>query len=55
LRDLGRIKDTSKKNRLIKARRQNSPVPTWVVIRTNRKVRNNPKQRDWRRQKLKQK
>jgi large subunit ribosomal protein L39e len=24
-------------------------VPTWVVIRTNRKVRTNPKRRLWRR------
>ncbi len=50
---MGRTKDTSKKNRLIKAAKQATPIPTWVVVRTKRKVRSNPKQRDWRRQKLK--
>jgi large subunit ribosomal protein L39e len=52
---MGSVKDKSKKNRLTKARKQASPVPTWVVIKTNRHVRFNPKQRDWRRQKLRQK
>ncbi|MDA4112699.1 MAG: 50S ribosomal protein L39e [Thaumarchaeota archaeon] len=52
---MGSVKDKSKKNRLTKARKQASPVPTWVVIKTNRTVRFNPKQRDWRRQKLRQK
>jgi large subunit ribosomal protein L39e len=49
---MGRIKDISKKNRLIKARKQSRAVPTWVIIRTNRNVRSNPKRRYWRRQKL---
>jgi ribosomal protein L39E len=52
---LGSVKDKSKKNRLTKARKQASPVPTWVVIKTNSHVRFNQKQRDWRRQKLRQK
>jgi large subunit ribosomal protein L39e len=52
---MGSVKDKSKKNRLTKARKQSAPVPTWVVIKTNRKIRFNPKQRDWRRQKLRQK
>ena len=42
-------KNTSRKKRLMKRTRQNSPVPTWVVIRTNRKIRTNPKRRLWRR------
>lgn len=42
-------KNTSRKKRLMKRTRQNRPVPTWVVIRTNRKVRTNPKRRLWRR------
>jgi large subunit ribosomal protein L39e len=42
-------KNTSRKKRLLKRARQNRPVPTWVVIRTNRKVRTNPKRRLWRR------
>ena len=41
-------KNTSRKKRLMKRTRQNRPVPTWVVIRTNRKVRTNPKRRLWR-------
>jgi len=42
-------KNTSRKKRLMKRTRQNRPVPAWVVIRTNRKVRTNPKRRLWRR------
>lgn len=42
-------KHTGRKNRLMKKIRQNSPVPAWVIVRTNRKVRRNPKQREWRR------
>jgi len=49
---MGRKKDTSKKNRLVKAGKKNSSVPTWVIMRTNRNVRSNPKHRAWRRQKL---
>lgn len=49
---MGKVKDTSKKNRLVKARKQNSSVPTWVIMKTNRTIRTNPKQRDWRKQKL---
>jgi len=52
---MGSVKDKSKKHRLMKARKQAAPVPTWVVIKTNSNVRFNPKQRDWRRQKLRQK
>lgn len=52
---MGSVKDKSKKNRLVRARKRASPVPTWVVIKTNRNVRFNPKQRDWRRQKLRKK
>lgn len=42
-------KHTGRKNRLMKKIRQNSSVPAWVIVRTNRKVRRNPKQREWRR------
>ncbi|MAH21300.1 MAG: 50S ribosomal protein L39e [Thaumarchaeota archaeon] len=41
------------KKRLMSKNRQNSPVPTWVTVRTKRKVRTNPKRRMWRRKKLK--
>jgi len=49
---LGRNKDASKKNRLIRAKKKNASVPTWVIARTNRKVRANQKHRGWRRTKL---
>jgi large subunit ribosomal protein L39e len=49
---LARVKDTSKKNRLTKATKQMRSVPTWVIVRTNRHVRTNPKQRNWRKRKL---
>ena len=29
--------------------KQNRPVPAWVIIRTHRHVRTNPKRRSWRR------
>ena len=49
---LGRNKDSSKKNRLMKARKSNSSIPTWVIAKTNRQVRSNLKHRVWRRTKL---
>ncbi|HZW84318.1 MAG TPA: 50S ribosomal protein L39e [Nitrososphaerales archaeon] len=49
---MAKVKDTSKKNRLAKAGRQGRSVPTWVIVRTNRKVRSNPKRRHWRQRKL---
>ncbi len=49
---MARVKDTSKKNRLTKATKRAKPVPTWVVVRTNRRVRSNPKKRKWRQRKL---
>lgn len=48
-----RVKDTSKKNRIIKATKRTRSVPTWVIVRTNRKVRTNPKNRNWRQRRLK--
>jgi large subunit ribosomal protein L39e len=49
---LARVKDTSKKNRLTKAGKRSRSVPTWVIVKTNRKVRSNPKRRNWRQRKL---
>jgi large subunit ribosomal protein L39e len=49
---VGRNKDASKKNRLMKARKGNASVPTWVIARTNRQIRSNSKHRVWRRTKL---
>jgi large subunit ribosomal protein L39e len=51
-RGMGRVKDSSKKNRLIKATRRSKSVPTWVIVKTNRHVRTNPKHRHWNRTKL---
>ena len=48
-----RVKDTSKKNRLIKVTKRTRSVPTWVIVRTNRKIRSNPKNRNWRQRRLK--
>ncbi len=50
---MARVKDKSKKNRLIKAGKQARSVPTWVIVRTDRNVRSNPKHRSWRQRKLK--
>ncbi|MBN2488463.1 MAG: 50S ribosomal protein L39e [Methanosarcinaceae archaeon] len=37
------------KTRLAKAHKQNQRVPSWVIIKTNRKVVSHPKRRHWRR------
>lgn len=42
-------KPSGRKNRLMKKTKQNSPTPAWIIVRTNRRVRRNPKQREWRR------
>ncbi|HYY66578.1 MAG TPA: 50S ribosomal protein L39e [Nitrososphaeraceae archaeon] len=46
---MGARKNTSRKKRLVKHVKQNRPVPAWVIIRTHRHVRTNPKRRLWRR------
>jgi large subunit ribosomal protein L39e len=51
---MARVKPPAKKLRLAKASKVSEPVPTWVVARTDGKVRVNPKQRrNWRTRKLK--
>ena len=50
---MGSRKPSGVKKRLVKNIKKNSPVPTWVIIKTKRKVRTNPKRRMWRRTKLK--
>jgi large subunit ribosomal protein L39e len=42
-------KSKAKKKRLAKLERQNSRVPAWVIMKTNRDVMQNPKRRNWRR------
>jgi len=41
-------KSTGRKIRLLKKTKQASPVPAWVILRTSRGVRTNPKRRAWR-------
>lgn len=41
-------KSSARKIRLIKKTKQTSPVPAWVILRTRRSVRTNPKRRAWR-------
>jgi large subunit ribosomal protein L39e len=42
-------KSKAKKKRLAKLDRQNSRVPGWVMLKTNREIGRNPNRRHWRR------
>ena len=42
-------KSKAKKRRLAKLERQNSRVPAWVILKTDRGTMRNPKRRHWRR------
>ena len=42
-------KSKAKKKRLAKLERQNSRVPAWVILKTDRGTMQNPKRRQWRR------
>lgn len=50
---MARNKPYAKKLRLAKKGNQNSTVPTWTIMRTNRKVTTHPKKRRWRSSKIK--
>lgn len=50
---MGRAKSYKKKIALAAALRRNRRVPLFVVAKTNRRVRANPRMRNWRRKKLK--
>ncbi|UYV62384.1 RPL39 [Cordylochernes scorpioides] len=41
------------KMKLAKKARQNRPIPQWIRMRTDNKIRFNAKRRHWRRTKLK--
>jgi len=41
-------KSSPRKIRLLKKTRQASPVPAWIILKTKRSVRTNPKRRAWR-------
>ena len=46
---MARVKPPAKKRRLGKANKESKAVPTWVIVRTDGKVRTNPKRRrNWR-------
>ena len=50
---MARIKPTAKKRRLAKAGKETDSVPTWIIQRTDGKVRSNPKhRRNWRTRKI---
>mgnify|MGYP000288815925 CR=1 FL=1 len=50
---MARFKILGKKIRLAKREKQNRPVPLWVLLKTKRRVRRNPKRYHWRRSRLK--
>jgi large subunit ribosomal protein L39e len=51
---MARNKDLASKIRRGKKLKQNKGVPNWVIMRTNRKVRESPQtRRHWRNSKLK--
>ena len=41
-------KFSGRKIRLLRKTKQNSPVPAWIILKTKRQVRTNPKKRQWR-------
>jgi len=47
------FKMPARKIRLARRGRQNRPVPIWVLVKTKRRVRRNPKRYYWRRGRLK--
>ncbi|EQB68785.1 MAG: hypothetical protein AMDU5_GPLC00007G0101 [Thermoplasmatales archaeon Gpl] len=50
---MSRNKETGRKIRLMRKVNQNRRVPGWVIMRTDRKVTQNPYRRHWRRNNLK--
>lgn len=45
-------KSLNTKKKLAKAAKQNRPLPQWVRLKTDNKIRYNAKRRHWRRTKL---
>jgi ribosomal protein L39E len=44
---MGRNKTSGVKKRIHKKIRQSLSIPTWVMMRTNRRVRRSAKKRSW--------
>ncbi|CDJ39391.1 60S ribosomal protein L39, putative [Eimeria necatrix] len=49
---MGSIKGLNLKKRLGKKQKQNRPIPHWVRMKTDCKIKYNCKRRHWRRTKL---
>ena len=45
---MGAHKSSPRKIRLLKKTKQASSVPAWIILKTKRAVRTNPKRRAWR-------
>ncbi|MCD6414591.1 MAG: 50S ribosomal protein L39e [Candidatus Diapherotrites archaeon] len=45
---MGSRKDEQTKEQLSSYTKSNKRVPLWVMVKTNRKVTTNPKQKNWR-------
>ena len=41
-------KHSGRKIRLLKKQKETKPVPSWIILRTHKSVRTNPKRRAWR-------
>jgi len=41
-------KRSGRKIRLLKKIKETKPVPAWIILRTKKSVRTNPKRRAWR-------
>ncbi len=50
---MSKNKPLGKKLRLMKHVKSNRRVPGWVMLRTDRKMTQNPKRKNWRRSNLK--
>ncbi|MCL4438348.1 MAG: 50S ribosomal protein L39e [Thermoplasmataceae archaeon] len=50
---MSRNKEVGRKFRLIKKVNENRRVPGWVMMKTARRVTQNPRRRNWRRGSLK--
>ncbi len=49
---MARYRTLSRKLRYAKELKSNTPVPSWIVMRTNRRVNTHPKRRNWRQVKI---
>jgi large subunit ribosomal protein L39e len=50
---MARNKPLAKKLRLGHQLKSNVGVPAWIMVKTNGRIRTNPKRRNWRQSKLK--